>query len=1701
MMTVFALNAAAMTCYIDGDADGYGDMTDAGTEMASCFDDGFSPTHDDCDDTRADVYPGAAELCDGVDNDCNGLDDAGNPGVDGWETDNDTDGWSECQGDCDDIDKQSYPGNTEIIANYHDENCDGQELCYLDADDDGYRPGDGSGTVPSANLSCEDSGEAVAADPTGDCNDDNASIHPGATDVPDDGIDQDCSGADALSDTDGDGINDTVETATGTDPEDADTDNDGLLDGQEDVNGDGVPDASETDPRDADTDNDGLMDGFGEDTNLDGIVGPGETDPLQSDSDGDALTDGLESGKDAAVPGGMSDGSSPVSYAGTDGWTPDADTGTMTDPLDADTDADGLNDGSEDSNHDGAVNGSETDPNNPDSDGDGVNDGVDACPGYNDAADFDSDGIPDSCDADDDNDQVLDTDEDINSNGNFDDDDTDSDGAPDYHDEDDDGDSVNTAAEDVNVNGDPMDDDTDGDSLANYLDEDDDNDLIATRDEDVNGDGNVTNDDTDGNGIPNYLDKDDDGDGVDTASEDANHNGDPTDDDTDGDGIADYLDNDTPRMVLSGKGVEIGNYASPLASNGTDFGNICLRQNKIQTFVIGNSGSGALLLGAPPQSLQSGIFYISRLSERNITQGSQSSFDVLLQCGVEVAYGDTVDINTMNTDAFHFYIKGSCVESNCTHVALNDLDETNRYIYVIGSDDWLQLDDDVSGFIENMAALSNDPVDGIDNDRDGMTDENDGGGDYRGAVVKVGLYGPDDAVTSLDINASGYAISGDSIRRKYSGGEDEIAWFESVDGNLTIHFGAKESSGTPVAQYDIDNILRGLHIKILNHPSGHSITLNWKLFDSENIFVEKEHFLSFSTHDYGAPPQLNDLGGSGTEAYYAVGSGAVIFMDRDVSAYIEAMADDPSDPVDGLDNDFDGTTDENITDGDYRHSKLKIQRQADANASDIFGLKFDENSTLSEDGYMISGPEPIGHYTNSAGVLTITFDEEQYPSQANVDEVLRAVTYKNSSDANAITEPYSATFVWTLTDNESNRSVSETMTVPFNTDVDGDGLQNDTDNCPYDPNADQSDVDGDDIGDVCDAFAHDPENDADGDGIGGDTDNCPYEANADQNDVDGDGLGDVCDEDIDGDLLANGNDNCPYNANADQSDVDSDDYGDVCDSCPADEPLQGNPFRPAQYLSFYAFKLLSHGDGLLYYVSKSGSYVGVYDGSAVVDSFSQDLDQPIGAAFDADGRLYVTSSNNQKVVLFDFNATSGSWEHTRSISLSFEPGGIAVDDDVMYVSNLSDYAIEKMALDGTPLLTFPGTVIAGDMVMGDDHSLFVTASFINPGINRYAADGTLLDHWAFGNINFGLTRNDDGSLTVAENDDNILRTFTQSGTPVGTWHEEAWNDLSSTVTIGTRTYVGLYYRSNAMLYRPMHIDSDGDGTADACDPFPNDPDDDSDGDGVGGGDNCPSVANPGQEDIDGDGIGDACDDNNSDGPMADNDGDGVPNGDDLYPTDGPLGDWDGDGIINADDPDDTDGLDPASQWLRYEQGTSDRIPGNIEADTQPYPERTCGNWGSPCEQGTQNVINGTHDGDPGVSDRPVCGAGEVLEQGVGCVMYGECVDADGDGYFAYYGCGTLVDCDDGIFEINPGGSETCNGLDDDCDGSTDEPSELDAPLCGLQAGVCSGYEQQCVGGAWESCTYEEVPGYEVEEMSCDDGLDNDCDGLTDECAP
>ena len=134
----------------------------------------------------------------------------------------------------------------------------------------------------------------------------------------------------------------------------------------------------------------------------------------------------------------------------------------------------------------------------------------------------------------------------------------------------------------------------------------------------------------------------------------------------------------------------------------------------------------------------------------------------------------------------------------------------------------------------------------------------------------------------------------------------------------------------------------------------------------------------------------------------------------------------------------------------------------------------------------------------------------------------------------------------------------------------------------------------------------------------------------------------------------------------------------------------------------------------------------------------------------------------------------------------------------------------------------------------------------------------------------------------------------------------------------------------------------------------------------------------------------------------------------------------------------------------------------------------------------------------------VSATGDTLRQGNGCYVIipglsaanPTCTDTDGDGFFSLAGCGTAVDCNDADPAINPGATEFCDGIDNNCSGTADEGNPGGGGSCSTgQVGVCASGILQCVGGAL-TCVPVQGPSAEL----CD-GLDNNCNGAVDEGNP
>ena len=447
---------------------------------------------------------------------------------------------------------------------------DGCAQSQLDDDDDGVMndvdtcPGtpteetaDGNGCSPS-QLDADSDGvtndeDLCPSTPTGETADgdgcspsqlvdtDGDTVYDHLDDCPDTPVEEtaDVNGcAPSQLDPDGDGLTNDQEATANTDPDDADSDDDGLEDGEEVL-------TLGTDPNDADSDDDGLSDGA--------EVSAG-TDPNDADSDDDDQTDAEET----------SCGSNPLDDAST---SPDNDGTGAPDCIDTDDDDDGVLDGADafpldpsesvDTDADGTGNNADTDDDadgqsdsdetscgsdplddastSPDNDGtgapdcadtddddDGVIDSADAFPfDENETTDTDGDGTGNNADTDDDADGQTDSDETACGSDPLDyastSPDNDGTGAPDCIDSDDDDDGVLDAVDPF-----PFDEtettDTDGDGTGNNADTDDDDDGQSDSDETACGsdplDDASTSPDTDGTGTPDCVDTDDDDDGV-----------------------------------------------------------------------------------------------------------------------------------------------------------------------------------------------------------------------------------------------------------------------------------------------------------------------------------------------------------------------------------------------------------------------------------------------------------------------------------------------------------------------------------------------------------------------------------------------------------------------------------------------------------------------------------------------------------------------------------------------------------------------------------------------------------------------------------------------------------------------------------------------------------------------------------------------------------------------------------------------------------------------------------------------------------------------------------------------------------------------------------------------------------------------------------------------------------------------------------
>ena len=307
----------APSWYDDGDSDGWGD-TALGTACVQPV--GSVSTPGDCDDSVASTHPTAPELCNGVDDDCNAQIDDGVTDVD-WYLDADGDGagdagsavvltdcadpgpgYSATNDDCDDGDDQVGPDAADDQCDGVDDNCDGvaddeagsnfANVLYNDADQDGFGAGGLVGFgCPSASLSSTDD----------DCDDTESTTNPGAPEICNDGVNNDCDPytpdvcdtGTRPTDTSG---TETADTGLPTEPPQPTADTGTPPTQPGDSDGDGIPDAVEGT---GDTDGDGVPNHLDTDSDNDGIP-----DAVEGtlDADGDGIPDFLDASSVSGAP-------------------------------------------------------------------------------------------------------------------------------------------------------------------------------------------------------------------------------------------------------------------------------------------------------------------------------------------------------------------------------------------------------------------------------------------------------------------------------------------------------------------------------------------------------------------------------------------------------------------------------------------------------------------------------------------------------------------------------------------------------------------------------------------------------------------------------------------------------------------------------------------------------------------------------------------------------------------------------------------------------------------------------------------------------------------------------------------------------------------------------------------------------------------------------------------------------------------------------------------------------------------------------------------------------------------------------------------------------------------------------------------------------------------------------------------------------
>lgn len=938
-----------------------------------------------------------------------------------------------------------------------------------------------------------------------------------------------------------------------------------------DLDDDGVPNDKDAFPEDAtetvDTDGDGTGNNADTDDDNDGVKDPADPSSIQDgedafpldaseqiDTDGDGIGNNADTDDDGDGTEDIADdfpldvSRQSKSDQDNDDWPAGQDVDDTNASLPGsgtpfiDTDGDGL-----------ANSGGLTD--DTDDDNDGVIDDEDAFPlDKNEQKDTDGDGTGDNADNDIDGDGVANADDKFPRNP-FETIDTDRDGIGNNADEDDDGDGVDDAQE-IQNGSNPLKRDTDGDGVLDNVDQapndpsvqfdsdadgiDNNNDNCPVHynptqanidgdergdacDKDKDGDGVDNNQDafpedknesldTDGDGLGNNADPDDDNDGVEDGS-DAFSTDASESKDTDGDGTGDNADED-----IDGDGVNNDQDAFPNDSTET---------TDTDGDGIGNNADGDID--------GDGVANEDDAAPLNASASTDTDGDG------EPDVTDTDDDNDGTPDTSDAFSRNANEDTDTDGDGIGDNSDTdidgdgvaneddrfptdkNEYLDTDNDGTGDNADTDIDGDNVNndVDAFPLNPSESVDTDKDGLGNNADSDDDNDG----------------LSDSAEGTAGSNPLLRDTDGDGRRDGADNCPINANVDQKDRDGDSQGDACDTDDDGDGVADVSDNCPAIPNANQANLD---NDSEGDACDNDRDGDTVLNSVDNCPIVSNTDQT-DDNHNGIGDACDANSDSDSivdeldncpqttnQSQSDIDSDGQGDACD-VDRDGDGTN----NDQDAFPDDEKEQQNSDG---DTLGDNADNCPQTTNEDQLDTDNDGFGDAcdTNDQDADGVTDDIDNCPAIANGANEDNQLNTDGDALGNACDK-----------DDDGDGVNDSVDAFPLNEaesqDQDDDQIGDNADNCPVNANNDQTDTDGDGIGNACDL-------DNDNDGVADEVDNCPAQPNPGQINTDQDEQGNACDTDDDGDSVEDGVDNCPLVANTNQDNQDQDDHGDACDN-------------------------------------------------------------------------------------------------------------------------------------------------------------------------------------------------------------------------------------------------------------------------------------------------------------------------------------------------------------------------------------------------------------------------------------------------------------------------------------------------------------------------------------------------------------------------